>query len=68
VTTIGTFWEGVILIALGIAMSVIGSVFKVDFGENAKMLMTLGIGYIGGGAAGKVEQIKAPIEPVPPHP
>jgi galactitol-specific phosphotransferase system IIC component len=63
-TQIGTFWEGCILVVLGIVMTVIGSIFKVDFGQNATLLITLGVGYIGGGAAGKVEQMNSPTIPI----
>ena len=52
-TQIGTFYEGLILIALGIVMSVLASVFKIDFGQNPSELIILGVGYIGGGAASK---------------
>jgi hypothetical protein len=50
-TKLGTFWEGVILILLGIGMAVVGKVFAMDFSTYTAQMIPLGVGYIAGGAA-----------------
>lgn len=67
-TQIGTFWEGLILVGVGIVMTILASVFKVDFGSTSTTLITLGVGYIGGGAAGQVQAQKAADAPSPKTP
>lgn len=51
-TTLGTFWEGLILMLLGIAMAVVSTLYPAtDLKTYATLVLGAGWGYITGGAA-----------------
>ena len=59
-TQLGTFWEGFVLIVAAIAVAMLGSMLKIPWlGTIAPMLLAAGLAYVGGGAAGKLQTIRA---------
>ena len=56
-STLGTFWEGIVLIAAAIAAAVLGKLVGIDWLMTivAPALFAAGIAYSTGGAAGKVQ-------------
>lgn len=58
-TQLGTFWEGVILIVLGIILVVVGSYFKTAaLTTSGIAAITLGLGYCSGGKLGRLQEAK----------
>ncbi len=58
-TPLGTFWEGFVLIAAAIAAAVLGSRLAIPYlGTVAPVLLTAGLAYVSGGAAGKVQALR----------
>jgi len=57
-TTLGTFLEGIILIALAIACAVLSKLFAIDWllTMAAPGLFTAGLAYAVGGAVGRKSQ------------
>ena len=57
-TGLGTFNEGLILIAVAIAAAVLGSMLKIPWLTTiAPLLFAAGIAYVGGGSAGKAQML-----------
>ena len=58
-TSVGTFYEGLIIIVLAIAVAVLSTVLKIPWLMTiAPVLFALGLAYMGGGSAGKTEAIR----------
>ena len=58
-TSIGTFYEGLIIIVLAIAAAVLSTILNIPWLMTiAPVLFALGIAYMGGGSAGKTEAIR----------
>ena len=47
-TQLGTFWEGLIVIVLGIVMQAAGKYLGTDYSATSALLIGIGIGYIKG--------------------
>ncbi len=57
-TQAGTFYEGLIFIVLAIAVAVLSNMLKIPWLMTiAPVLFALGLGYAGGGAAGKAQMM-----------
>ena len=46
VTQIGSFWEGVIIIVLGVAIAAVGKYIGVDYGSTSALIVGIGIGHL----------------------
>ena len=57
-TNLGTFNEGLILIALAFVAAVLGTILHIPWlTAIAPVLFTAGLAYVGGGAAGKAQML-----------
>ena len=58
-TNLGTFWEGLIVVVLAIAVAIVSSTLGIPWLMTiAPVLFALGLAYMGGGSAGKSEAIR----------